>query len=125
MLYSWHNINGESGEELLPAILVTDRHPHEFKESFSEPNADKPSKKDFETIVFPLKKYCKTTTDVAAYVDKIFKNIIEKKSLLDFRVLKKMKRGLGKSVVDGLILEPNIAGVSYDFKPLIQYFTGK
>lgn len=123
-VFSWHNINGEEGEELLPAILVTDRHPRDFKESFSAEEV-RHDKKDFKIIVFPLKKYCKTTTDVVVYVDKIFKDIIEKKSISDFRVLKEMKKGLGKSVVDGLILEPNIAGLGYDFKPLIQYFTGK
>lgn len=122
-VFSWHNINGEDGEELLPAILVTDRHPKEFKESFGGENSKKSSKTDFKIIVFPLKKYCKTTTDVAAYVDKIFRDIIEKKSLSDFRVLKEMKKGLGKAVVDGLLLQPNVAGLGYDLKPLIHYFS--
>lgn len=32
---SWHNVNGENAEEILPAILITNRHPHKIKESFN------------------------------------------------------------------------------------------
>ena len=27
-VFSWHHINGEDAEKLLPAILITNRHPH-------------------------------------------------------------------------------------------------
>jgi len=124
-VFSWHSINGEDGREFLPAILVTDKHPREFRESFDGKSLSEGNRTDFKIIVFPLKKYCKTTTDVAAYIDKIFRDIVEKKNLSDFRVLKEMKKGLGKAVVDGLLLQPNVAGLGYDLKPLIQYFTSR
>lgn len=124
-VFSYHNLNGEDGEELLPAILITDRNPHDFKESHGPHDSFDSKNKDFKIIVFPLKKYCKTTTDVAKYVDRIFKDIIEKKTLSDFKVAKEMKRGFGKALVNGLLLQPNIAGFGYDLKPLIEYFADK
>jgi len=30
---SWHSINGESAESLLPAILITKTNPHKFREN--------------------------------------------------------------------------------------------
>ena len=32
---SWHHINGEDAENLLPALLITNKHPQYFKESNS------------------------------------------------------------------------------------------
>ncbi len=32
---SWHNINGEDAGKILPAILITNRNPHKFKERYS------------------------------------------------------------------------------------------
>jgi hypothetical protein len=123
-VFSWHNINGENGDEILPAILVTNRHPSEFKESLNslEGNIDR---KDYKVIIFPLKKCCKTTTDVATYIDKIFKDVVARKDLSDFKIIKEMKAGLGKALVDGILLEPNIAGIGYNLKPLIEYFNQK
>jgi hypothetical protein len=115
------NINGEDGDKILPAILVTNRHPHEFKESFNGPDGNI-NKDDYKIIIFPLKKYCKTTTDVAVYIDKIFKDIVAKKDLSDFRIIKEMKGGLGKALVDGILLEPNLAGFGFNLKPILEYF---
>ena len=36
---SWHHINGENAEDLLPAILITNRHPYLFKESYGNTNS--------------------------------------------------------------------------------------
>jgi hypothetical protein len=124
-VFSYHNLNGEDGEELLPAILITDRNPHDFKESHGPDDSNNSKNKNFKIIVFPLRKYCKSTTDVAKYVDRIFRDIIEKKDLADFKVAKEMKKGFGKALVSGLLLQPNIAGVGYDLKPLIEYFDEK
>ncbi len=124
-VFSWHNVNGESGEKILPAILVTNKHPEEFRRNFGAISEDKRGSDNFKIVVFPLKKYCKTTTDVIDYVEKIFEDIIERKSLSEFRVATEMKKGLGKAFVDGLIMKPAIAGFGYDFKSLIQYFTDK
>ena len=123
-VFSWHNINGEAGEKNLPAILITDRHPYEFQESLFESQGNI-NRDDYKIILFPLKKYCKTTTDVIEYVDEIFKDVVEKNNLSDFRIVREMKKGIGRALVDGILLEPNIAGVGYNFTPLIEYFKDK
>jgi len=120
---SWHNVNGENADDILPAILITNRHPHKFKESYS--NNGKHIEKDLKLILIPLKKFCTTTTDVVTIIEKVFSDIKAQKDLTDFKVSKEMKSGVGRALVDGLILEPNIAGVGYNFNKLIDYFRNK
>ena len=122
---SWHNINGQNADDVLPAIMITNRHPREFRESFNESDNRKSDRRDYKIVIFPLKKYCKTTTDVASYIDKIFKDVVEKNDLSNFRVVKEMKKGISRALVDGILLEPNVAGIGYSFKPLLEYFSGK
>jgi hypothetical protein len=31
---SWHHVNGQDAKDILPALLVTTRHPSTFRESF-------------------------------------------------------------------------------------------
>ncbi len=124
-VFSWHNLNGADAEELLPSILITNRHPREFKESFGDNHRGNPSDLGFKIILFPLRKYCKTTTDVAIYIDKIFKDIISREDLSDFKVFKEMNKGIGNALVDGLVLEPNIAGLGFNFKSFIKYLSEK
>ena len=124
-VFSWHNINGQDADDTLPAIMITNRHPREFKESFNEYDNRHLDKRDYKIVIFPLKKYCKTTTDVTNYVQKIFKDVVEKNDLSDFRIVKEMKKGMGRALVDGVLLEPNVAGIGYNFKPLLDYFFGK
>ena len=119
---SWHNINGQNADDILPAILLTNRHPKEFRESYNEHDNRQSDKRDYKLVLFPLKKYCQTTTDVATYINNIFRDVIEKNDLSNFQITKEMKKGIGSALVDGVLLEPNIAGIGYNFKPLIDYF---
>lgn len=118
---SWHHINGEDVEKknLLPAILITNRHPRIFKEL-----ADKDNQyfdlSDLSLILIPLKKFCKTTTDVVDALIKITKDIREKKNLEDFKVVKELKPGIGRALVKGIVLEPNIAGMGFSFNKMIE-----
>jgi hypothetical protein len=121
---SWHNINGEDAEEILPAILITNQHPKKFKESF-ESDENQNFDYDLKFILIPLKKFCNTTTDVVQLVERLFNDIIEKKDLNDFRVSKELKKGFGLALVDSLILEPNIAGVGFNFNNMIRFFTNR
>lgn len=121
---SWHNVNGENPEEILPAILITNRHPAHFKDS---PNraARQRIEDDLKMILIPLKKTCKTTSDVVALVEKLFSDIIQKKDLSDFRIQKELKRGVGSALADALILEPNWNGIGFDFKKFFSYLSNK
>ncbi len=59
------------------------------------------------------------------YINKIFSDVIAGKDLSNFSIAKEMKKGLGRALVDGLVLEPNISGVGYNFNSLIDYFRKK
>ena len=113
---SWHSINGESAESLLPAILITKTNPHKFREytDFRRKSPDD----DFDFLLIPLKKICKTPSDVTSLLQELFLDIKNKQMLTKFSVKKKLKRGIGRSIVDSIILQPNISGVGIDLKKI-------
>lgn len=121
---SWHNINGQNAEELLPAILITNRHPSKFKESF---NSSQPAKveSDLKMILIPLRRFCKTTDDVVVLIERLFSDIKDRKDLNGFRVARELKRGIGTALADSLILEPSFAGIGINLKKIIDYIKGK
>ena len=120
---SWHHINGQNAEEILPAILITNRHPGKFKECLAR-NED-PVERDLKMILIPLKKVCSTTTEVVTLIEKIFNDIKNQKDLDDFRIAKEIKKGIGRALADAVILEPNFAGMGFSFKKMIEYFKNK
>jgi len=111
-IMSWHNINGENGEEVLPAILITMENPHVFRKM------DIPSKKDFDSkiILIPLRKCCASTSEVITLITKIFNDIKDKKEIKDFKIKREMKKGVGRRFLDGVILEPNFSGIGFNLK---------
>lgn len=116
---SWHSINGENAKNILPAILITKTNPHRFRE-FSDLGRKKMNK-DFCYILIPLKKCCKTETDVLDLMRKVTKDIESKKDLADFQIKKELKPGLGKAIVKSVILEPNFNGLGFSFNKLKDY----
>lgn len=117
---SWHHINGEEVEKhnLLPAILITNRHPRVFRDREDKYNQYFDNS-DLRLILIPLKKFCKTTSNVVDALIKITQDIKEKKDLKDFHVAKELKPGIGKAIVRGIILEPNIGGIGFSFNNMI------
>jgi len=122
---SWHNINGQNAEEILPAILITNRLPHKFKESFGSDTNRGHLESDLKMIFIPLKKFCKTTTEVITLIEKLFNDIKQQKDLSEFRVAKEIKKGFGRALADSIILEPNIGGIGFNFNNFYNYFTKK
>ncbi len=120
---SWHQVDGQPGEEMLPAILITTRNPHEFREKNSGEKSN--AANQHRMLLIPLRKACESTIDVAKLIDKIFRDIREKKELSNFEVAKKLSRGRGGALVNALILQPNISGVGIDFNRVIAFFKGK
>jgi len=118
---AWHGINGDENPELLPAIVITTKNPHFFKNEMQVKKSD--WNKADHLVVIPLKKFCTTTTEVVELIDKIFRDISEKKILVDFSIHKRMNRGKGRAVVDALILEPNFAGMGIDLRKLKSILT--
>ena len=89
-VFSWHRINGEDGEEILPAILITTLTPSYFKESYDEFSGSDEFKD--KLLIIPLKKACKTTDDVINLIKSIFKDIREKKKLSGFSIAKEINK---------------------------------
>lgn len=123
-VFSWHSINGENANKLLPAILVTNRHPSRFKESY-RPDKTLVVEENLKFILIPLKKFCKTTTDVMTLIDSVFRDIKEQKDLKDFAIEREMKKGIGGAIADAIVLKPNFSGMGFDFNKLIDYFRDK
>lgn len=117
---SWHHINGENAEGVLPAILITNKHPDQFRQKASaqEVKADA----NLKMIFIPLHQCCKTESDVLLLIEKLFNDIKAGKNLDDFRIASEKKKGIGKALIDALILEPNYCGIGFSFNKLIQYF---
>jgi len=115
---SWHHINGEPADDLLPAILITTRHPRTFWESYNT-EGHGPVPKDALLLV-PLKKICSSAGQVVELIDRIFRDIKKEKKLPDFAVVKQMRRGVGRAVVDALILKPSVSGIGVDLKMLFR-----
>lgn len=117
---SWHHINGEDAENILPAILVTTRHPRTFRESIGATILKEQAEDSL--LLIPLKRICKTADDVVELVDRIFKDIQDRKALAQFKVAKQMRRGVGRALADAVVLRPTVSGVGFDVK---EFFWGK
>lgn len=112
-ILSWHHINGERGEDILPALLITTENPHVFYQ-MGEPS--RTSDRDSKIILIPLKKHCKNSTDVITLIEQIFNDIQNSSELQNFKVKKEMQNGIWKRLRDGVILEPNISGIGFNLK---------
>lgn len=122
---SWHSINGDDAEknELLPAILITNRHPIEFKrrtESFSGNGA---VESNLKMILFPLKKYCSTTSEVVTLIQTIFTKIKNGEDLDDFNIVVEKNRGVGGAIASSLVIEPSHTGTNIAFNTIQDYFS--
>lgn len=125
-VFSYHQINNERGDDILPAILISNAHPSYFKENNHGYRRGRGLYKESEDselklILIPLKKCCSTTTEVVSLVEKLFSDIETGKDLADFAIAKELKKGVGSAIVDAVILEPNFAGIGFSFKKLANY----
>jgi hypothetical protein len=115
---SWHHVNGQPAEEILPAILITTIHPEYFR---AQAGVGARSLKD-KLLLIPLRKTCGSASEVVSVIEKIFNDIKDKKGLPDFAVAKELKKGKKGAVIDSLILQPNFAGLGLDLKRLVDFF---
>ena len=120
-LFSWDRVNGEGGDYILPAIMITNLHPSYFLEKPYKfhPKFSKSGITDNSLILIPIKKFCKETQDVLCLVDNIFHDIAAQKPLLEFSITRKINKD--KGFLDALILEPNISGIGIDLKKALSW----
>lgn len=126
-VFSYHQINNEKGEDILPAILISNAHPSYFIENsrgyHRERGLYRESKDaDIKLILIPLKKFCTTTTEVISLVEKLFLDIEAGLDLSEFKIAKETNKGIGSAIMDSIILEPNINGFGFSFKKLGSFF---
>lgn len=117
---SYHNINGEDAEDLLPSILITNRNPHKFKH-VNQPGDAGPVENDLRLILIPLKKFCKTTTEVVQLVERLFTDIKQQKALKDFRIAKEITKDNRRAKADSIILAPDVGGKEIPIENVISY----
>jgi hypothetical protein len=119
---SWHSVNGQKSDGILPAILITTKHPNSFRGL----SRDGGENVDDNLILIPLKKHCKTSLEVVELIENIFLDIREGRELKNFRIGKEIKKGVSGAIVDAIILEPNFSGIGIKLKPLLsRMFKGK
>jgi hypothetical protein len=125
--FSWSNINGESGEEILPALMISTIHPQRFREESRgyRPRISSQGLADEKLIIIPLREACKNTTEVVALIERIFRDIAAQKPLTDFAVAKEVKAGKGGAISDALILKPSLWGMGVDLRELARNFRAK
>ena len=114
---SWHHVNGHDAKDILPAILVTTRHPVSFRDQKSTSRKEAKSAKD-ALLLLPLRKICKSPEDVVQLIQRVFEDITEKKRLSEFKAVKTMKRDVAGALVDAVIVQPNVGGIGVDLKKL-------
>lgn len=118
-VFSWHKIDGQPGDSILPAILITTINPQKFRlhDKYESSNKE-------VLLLIPCGKICKTDTEVVALIEKIFDDIESKKKLTDFEVAKILNKGENGAIIDALILQPNVSGVGIDLRKIFKYFKG-
>jgi hypothetical protein len=119
---SWHQVNGQSSKDILPALMVTTRNPQQFREGQFGENA--PAPKD-RMLLIPLRNVCKSQTDVAPLLKQLFTDIRDKKKLSNFAVAKELRAGARNAIVDALILQPNVAGLGVNVKRIVDFLSGR
>ena len=115
-VFSWHGINGEDGEKILPAILITTLTPSYFREQNNDYRHS--GEINDKLLLIPLKSACKSTDDVIRLIKSIFSDIKEKKTLSNFAVVKTIKKNGFKRLADAFILMPNFSGLGVDLRKL-------
>ncbi|PXX74699.1 hypothetical protein [Rivihabitans pingtungensis] len=125
--FSWSKVNGEDGEEVLPALMISTIHPQRFREEAPGYRFSKVAKgsADEKLILIPLRGLCKDSTEVVALIERIFRDIAAQKPLIDFAIAKEIKAGKGAAFSDAFILKPALWGVGIDLKELAKTWRAK
>jgi hypothetical protein len=118
---SWHGISGRSADDLLPAILITNKHPSHFRHMHGSWD-----RHNDHLAIIPLREHCKTPTNVAKLIEGIFKDIKAKLPLSNFAIAKEERAGVKGAILDAVVLRPTVGGVGIDLKALLfRFLKGK
>lgn len=125
--FSFSNINGENGEEILPALMISTIHPQKFKMKASDYRMPevKSAVADDKLILIPLRDVCKNATEVVALIERIFRDIAAQKPLADFTIAKQINADSRHAYSDAVILKPSFWGMGVDLKALAKTWKAK
>lgn len=123
-LMSWESINGIDPKDLLPALMITTIHPKYFIDRNNKQIENDVVPED-KIIFLEIGKICKSPQDVIKILEKVFKDIQEKKEIRDFKLKKELKSGIGKILNDTIILEPNIVGIGVNINNLFKFLANR
>ena len=116
---SWHHINGQDSKDFLPAILITTRHPRDFRFRLYDADGGNESGR---LLIVPLRDVCKGPDDVAPLLDKIFTDVKKKRALRDFVVSELMRAGVGGAVRDAMVLRHASGGRGTSLDTIARFF---
>ncbi len=113
-VFSYHEVNGLDGNEILPAILISTINPHAFNEQHKFGRY----RDDDKLIIIPLRKFVDNSDQVYGFVRKLLAELKAGKNLSDIEVIKPRSRSIGKRLLDSIVLQPNFIGIGVDLKSL-------
>jgi len=123
-LMSWESINGINPKDLLPALMITTIHPRYFLDRNDLILSGEQLPED-KLVFLEIGRICQKPQDVVKLLEKIFRDIEERKEIKDFQVKKELKGGIGKILNDTIILEPNIAGIGINLNNIFKFLGRK
>ena len=109
---SWHGVDGVSGSDVFPAILITTRNPHDFLRGVL-------SDDETRVVMFPLNDACKSPDEVVSLLRRICGCIRDRRPLADFEV----KESISGRVFRSIVAKPTIGGIGVDLKELLSRST--
>lgn len=121
-VFSWHGINGEDGEQVLPAIMITSLHPKYFLDNNRE--GERGPEITEKLVLIPLKKACKSTEQVIELIKSIFTDIKGGKTPVSFAIAKEIRKSESGRFADALLLEPNWNGLGVKLPQLFEWIKG-
>jgi hypothetical protein len=124
--FSWAEINGQNGDDVLPALMISTIHPQNFRKTYPgyRPEINRKGFADDKIVLIPLRSTCKDTSEVMSLVERVFRDIADKKPLLGFAIAKEINAGTQGAMSDALILKPTLWGVGIDLKEAWQALKG-
>jgi len=123
---SWHHVNSEPADELLPAIMVTDVEPHalaaasefDFGAVRHHPRSRAAYPERF--LLIPLREFCKTAADVTALLQALAEDLRSGRPLAGFEIRRIKAKG-ANAAADMVVLQPNVAGIGVDLKEIFKW----
>jgi hypothetical protein len=103
--------------------MITTIDPKKFRRQNPDymANMRGPGCADDKMILVSLKGMCKTPSEATALIEKIFRDISNRKRLEQFEVAKEIRAtGMGGALSDALILRPTFQGVGVDLPTLFK-----